>query len=105
VDYHHVERLFDMVVDYYHDKPPPEEHEAHGRWVKVRDGLQGAEHCIRVLTPEEFEEWHRCLELPVEVAWGRRPIAYCNYEGSWWIVYEDMDESEVIALFEKCFEG
>ena len=106
MDYHKVEQLFDMVVDYYHDKPPPEEENISGRWVKVRDGLEGAEHCIRVLTPDEFDDWHRALEqLPVEVAWGRRAVAFCNYEGSWWVIYEDMDESEVIAQFEKCFEG
>ena len=34
MDYRQVELLFDMVVDYYHEKPPPEEHEAHGHWVK-----------------------------------------------------------------------
>jgi hypothetical protein len=105
VDYRYVEQLFDMVADYYHDKPPPEEQEAHGRWVKVRDGLEGAEHCIRVLTPDEFDEWHRCLEVPVEVERGRRPVAYCNHEGVWWVIYEDSDESEVIAKFERCFEG
>jgi len=106
VDYHYVEQLFDMmVVDYYRDKPPPEEADAHGEWVKVRDGLEGAEHCIRVLTPDEFDEWHRCLELPVEVAFGRKPVAFCSHEGVWWVIYEDMHESEVIAQFEKCFEG
>ena len=105
MDYHHVELLFDMIADYYHDKPPPEEHDAHGQWVKVRDGLEGAEHCIRLLTPDEFDEWHRCLELPVQVAFGRKPVAFCNYEGVWWAVYEDSEESEVIRRFEKCFEG
>ena len=36
---------------------------------------------------------------------GGRPVAYCNHEGVWWAVYADTDESEVIARFEKCFEG
>jgi hypothetical protein len=105
VDYHQVELLFDMVVNYYRDKPPPEEHDAHGQWVKVLDGLEGAEHCIRVLTPEEFDEWRRCLEVPVEIEPKRRPVAYCSHEGVWWVIYADTDESEVIAQFEKCFEG
>jgi hypothetical protein len=105
VDYHQVELLFDMIANYYRDKPPPQEQEAHGHWVKVRDGLEGAEHCIRVLTPEEFDEWHRCVEVPVEVDPQGKPVAYCNYEGTWWVVYADSDEAEVIARFEKCFEG
>jgi len=75
VDYHYVEQLFDMMVaDYYRDKPPPEEGDVRGEWVKVRDGLQGAEHCIRVLTPDEFDEWHRCLELPLQVGLGKRRV-------------------------------
>jgi len=94
-----------LIFEYFRRKPPPEEHGAQGEWVKVRDGLQGAEHCIRVLTPEEFDEWHRCLEVPVQVAFGRRPVAFCSQEGRWWVIYEDMDESEVIAGFEECFEG
>lgn len=105
VDYHQVEMLFGMIADYYRDKPPPEEPNAPGKWVKVRDGLQNAEHCIRVLTPEEFDEWHRCVEVPVQVEQDRHPVAYCSHEGVWWVIYEDMDESQVIARFEKCFEG
>ena len=105
MDYHHVELLFDMIVEYYHNKPPPEEHDACGEWVKVRDGLQGAEHCIRVLTPEEFDEWHRCIEVPVQVGFGRQPVAFCNHEGVWWVIYADTEEGEVIARFEECFEG
>ena len=105
MDYHQVEQLFDMIADYHRKMPPPEEQDAHGEWVKVRDGLEGAEHCIRVLTPEEFDEWHRCLQLPLQVEYGRKPVAFCNHEGNWWAIYEDTDESEVIAGFEKCFEG
>jgi hypothetical protein len=105
MDYHHVEMLFDMIVNYYHNKPPPEEQEARGEWVKVRDGLERAEHIIRVLTPEEFDEWHRCIDVPVEVRTDRTPVAYCSHEGRWWVVYEDSEESEVIAAFERCFEG
>jgi hypothetical protein len=105
VDYHQVELLFDMVVNYYRDKPPPDEHAAHGQWVKVLDGLEGAEHCIRVLTPEEFDDWQRGLAVPVAVEPKRRPVAYCSHEGAWWVIYVDTDESEVIAQFEKCFEG
>ncbi|MEN6406712.1 MAG: hypothetical protein ABFC77_09590 [Thermoguttaceae bacterium] len=105
MDYHHVEQLFDMIANYYHDKPPPEESgDAAGQWIKVRDGLVGAEHCIRVLTPEEFDEWHRCIEVPVQVERGRKPVAFCSHEGVWWVVYRDTDESDVIAQFEKCFE-
>jgi hypothetical protein len=106
VDYRHVELLFDMIANYYQDKPPPEEPEyASGQWVKVRDGLEGAEHCIRVLTQDEFDEWHRCLPLPIQVERGRTPVAFCSHEGVWWVIYEDTDESEVIATFERCFEG
>jgi hypothetical protein len=106
VDYRWVEQLFDMMVtDYYRDKPPPEEEEAEGEWVKVRDGLQGAEHCIRVLTPDEFDEWNRVMEMSVDVERGRKPVAYCSHEGTWWVIYDDMEENEVIARFEKCFEG
>jgi hypothetical protein len=105
VDYQTVEKLFGVIVEYFRRKPPPEEHGAQGEWVKVRDGLQGAEHCIRVLTPEEFDEWHRCIEVPVQVAFGRRPVAFCSQEGRWWVIYEDMEEGEVIAGFENCFEG
>jgi hypothetical protein len=105
VDYHYVEQLFDMIADYHREMPPPEEQDASGEWVKVRDGLEGAGHCIRVLTPEEFDEWHRCIPVPVRVAEDRKPVAYCNHEGIWWVVYQDTDESEVIAAFEKCFEG
>ncbi len=105
MDYRHVEQLFDMIAEYYHNKPPPEEEEGAGEWVRVRDGLQGAEHCIRVLTPEEFDEWHRCVEVPVQVEFGRTPVAFCNYEGRWWVIYSNTDESEVIEHFEKCFEG
>jgi hypothetical protein len=94
-----------MVVDYYRNKPPPEERDTQGHWFKVRDGLQGAEHCIRVLTPEEFTEWHRCIDVPVDVDRQGRPVAYCNYGGSWWVIYADSSEGEVIAQFEKCFEG
>lgn len=104
MDYRHVEQLFDMIAEYYHNKPPLEE-EGVGEWVRVRDGLQGAEHCIRVLTPDEFDEWHRCVEVPVQVEFGRQPVAFCNYEGSWWVIYTNTDESEVIAYFERCFEG
>jgi len=105
VDYRHVEMLFDMLVEYFHNKPPPEEGDSSGEWVRVRDGLQGAEHCIRVLTPEEFEDWHRCVEMPIQVEFGRIPVAFCSHEGQWWVIYSDTDESEVIAQFEKCFEG
>jgi hypothetical protein len=105
VDYRYVEKLFDMLVEYFHNQPPPEEHDGPGEWVKVRDGLQGAEHCIRVLTPEEFEEWHRAIEMPIQVEFGHRPVAFCSHEGQWWVIYEDSEESEVIAQFEKCFEG
>jgi hypothetical protein len=105
VDYRHVELLFNMVVEYYHNKPPPAEHDAKGEWVKVRDGLQGAEHCIRVLSPEEFDEWHRCIAVPVQVDDRRNPVAFCSYEGLWWVVYDDTPESDVIAAFERCFEG
>jgi hypothetical protein len=105
VNYHQVEQLFDMIADYHREMPPPEEQNARGEWIKVRDGLQGAEHCIRVLTPDEFDEWHRALELPMQVEYGRKPVAFCNHEGFWWAIYEDTDESEVIAQFEKCFEG
>jgi hypothetical protein len=105
VDYRQVELLCDMIVNYYHDKPPPEEHNGRGEWVRVRDGLAGAEHCLRILTPEEFDEWHRCLTLPLEVEPNRKPVAYCSHEGVWWVIYEDTDESEVIAGFEKCVEG
>jgi hypothetical protein len=58
-----------------------------------------------VLTPDEFDEWHQCVEVHVKFEPGRTPVAYCNYEGAWWIIYDDTDESTVIALFEKCFEG
>jgi hypothetical protein len=105
VDYRQVGLLFDMIVEYFHNKPPPEEHNPRGEWVRVRDGLQGAEHCIRVLTPEEFDEWHRCIEVPMQVEYGRTPVAFCSHEGTWWVIYDDTDESEVIARFEKCFEG
>jgi hypothetical protein len=105
VNYRHVELLFNMLVEYFHDQPPPTERDSRGEWVRVRDGLQGAQHCIRVLTPEEFAEWHRCVELPIQVEYGRRPVAFCNYEGHWWAIYHDTEESEVIAQFEKCFEG
>jgi len=105
VDYRHVEMLFDMVVEYYHNKPPPTEQNAQGEWVKVRDGLEGAEHCIRVLSPEEFDEWHRCIAVPVQVDERRKPVAFCSHEGLWWVIYEDTAESEVIAAFERCFEG
>jgi hypothetical protein len=105
VDYRHVEKLFDMLVEYFHNKPPPEEHDGRGEWVRVRDGLQGAEHCIRVLTPEEFEDWHRAIETPIQVEFGRRPVAFCSHEGLWWVIYDDTEESEVIRRFEKCFEG
>ena len=94
-----------MLAEYFHNKPPPEEHDGRGEWVRVRDGLQGAEHCIRVLTPEEFEEWHRAIETPIQVEFGRRPVAFCSHEGQWWVIYEDTEESEVIRRFEKCFEG
>ena len=105
VNYKTVEKLFDVIVEYFRQKPPPEEHDGPGEWVKVRDGMQGAEHCIRVLTPEEFDEWYHCIEVPVQIAFGRKPVAYCSQEGQWWVIYEDMEESEVIAGFEKCFEG
>jgi hypothetical protein len=105
LDYRHVEKLFDMLVEYFHNQPPPEEHDGRGEWVRVRDGLQGAEHCIRVLTPEEFEEWHRAIETPIQVEFGRAPVAFCNHEGRWWVIYADDDESSVIAEFERCFEG
>ena len=105
MDYQQVEKLFDVIVEYFHLQPPPEEQDAHGEWVRVRDGLQGADHCIRVLTPEEFDDWHRCLAVPIQVEFGRRPVAFCSYEGNWWVIYDDTDESEVIARFEKCFEG
>jgi hypothetical protein len=105
VDYRYVEKLFDMLAEYFHNKPPPEEHDGRGEWVRVRDGLQGAEHCIRVLTPEEFEDWHRAIETPIQVEFGRRPVAFCSHEGQWWVIYEDTEESEVIRRFEKCFEG
>lgn len=106
MDYRHVELLFDMIVEYFHNKPPPEEGEAGaGEWIKVRDGLQGAEHCIRVLTPEEFDEWHRCVPVPVMVNPDRKPVAFCSHEGLWWVIYEDTEESEVIRAFERCFEG
>jgi hypothetical protein len=105
VEYRQVEQLFDMMVEYFHTKPPPAEHDAHGEWVKVRDGLQGVEHCIRVLTPDEFDDWHRCIDVPIEVEAGRQPVAFCSHEGAWWVIYADSDESEVISRFEKCFEG
>lgn len=105
MNYRHVEKLFDMLVEYFHNMPPPEEHDGAGEWVRVRDGLQGAEHCIRVLTPEEFEDWHRCIEMPIQVEFGRVPVAFCSHEGEWWVIYDDTEESEVIARFEKCFEG
>ncbi|MEN6449723.1 MAG: hypothetical protein ABFC96_04450 [Thermoguttaceae bacterium] len=105
MDYRHVEMLFDVIVEYFHNKPPPEEENAHGEWVKIRDGLEGVEHCIRVLTPEEFDEWRRVVDVPVTVHPHRKPVAYCSHEGAWWVIYEDTDESEVIAAFEKCFEG
>jgi hypothetical protein len=105
VDYRQVELLFDMLVEYFHNKPPPEEQDAQGEWVKVRDGLQGAEHCIRVLTPDEFDEWHSCVNVPIQVDPGRQAVAFCSHEGAWWVVYEDTDEGEVIRRFEKCFEG
>ena len=70
-----------------------------------RDGLQGADHCIRVLTPEEFDEWHRAMKVPILIEYGRKPVAFCSYEGQWWVAYGDSEESEVIAWFEKCFEG
>ncbi len=105
MDYRQVGLLCDMIVNYYHDKPPPKENDVRGEWVKVRDGMEGAEHFIRVLTPEEFDEWHRCLEVPVELEPGRKPVAFCSYEGVWWVVYDDTEESDVIARFEKCFEG
>jgi hypothetical protein len=105
VDYHHVEMLFNMLVEYFHNKPPPEEHDARGEWIRVRDGLQGAEHCIRVLTPDEFDEWHRAIETPIQVEFGRRPVAFCSHEGDWWVIYDDSQENEVIARFEKCFES
>jgi hypothetical protein len=105
MDYHQVEMLFNVIVEYYHNKPPPEEHEARGEWIRVRDGLQGAEHCIRVLTPDEFDEWHRCIDVPIQVEPGRQPVAFCNHEGTWWVIYDDTEESEVIAEFERCFEG
>jgi hypothetical protein len=105
VDYRHVEKLFDMLAEYFHNKPPPEEHDGRGEWIRVRDGLQGAEHCIRVLTPEEFEEWHRAIETPIQVEFGRRPVAFCSHEGQWWVIYDDSEENEVIRQFEKCFEG
>jgi hypothetical protein len=105
VDYRHVEKLFDMLVEYFHNKPPPEEHDGRGEWIRVRDGLQGAEHCIRVLTPEEFDDWHRAIETPIQVEFGRRPVAFCSYEGEWWVIYDDSEEGEVIRRFEKCFEG
>ena len=60
---------------------------------------------LEVQKTEEFDEWHRCLEVPVQLQPGRTPVAYCNHEGVWWAVYADTDESEVIASFEKCFEG
>jgi hypothetical protein len=105
VDYRHVEKLFDMLAEYFHNKPPPEEHDGRGEWIRVRDGLQGAEHCIRVLTPEEFEEWHHAIETPIQVEFGRRPVAFCSHEGQWWVIYDDTEENEVIRRFEKCFEG
>jgi hypothetical protein len=105
MDYRYVEKLFNMLVEYFHNQPPPEEQDGRGEWVRVRDGLEGAEHCIRVLTPEEFEEWHRAIETPIQVEFGRTPVAFCNYEGRWWVIYKDTDESEVIAQFERCFEG
>ena len=105
MDYRYVEKLFDMLVEYFHNKPPPEEHDGRGEWIRVRDGLQGAEHCIRVLTPEEFEDWHRAIETPIQVEFGRRPVAFCSHEGQWWVIYDDTEESEVIRRFEKCFEG
>ena len=105
MDYRHVEKLFDMLVEYFHNKPPPEEHDGRGEWIRVRDGLQGAEHCIRVLTPEEFDDWHRAIETPIQVEFGRRPVAFCSHEGDWWVIYDDTPENEVIARFEKCFEG
>lgn len=105
MDYRQVELLCDMIVNYNHDKPPPEEADTHGEWVKVRDGVEGVEHCIRVLTPEEFDEWHHCVEVPVQIEPGRKPVAYCSYAGAWWAIYEDTEESEVIALFEKRVEG
>jgi hypothetical protein len=106
VDYNYVGQLFNMLAEYFHNQPPPEIPEGgSGEWIRVRDGLQNADHCIRVLTPQEFTEWHRCVDVPVEIERGRKPVAFCSYEGRWWVVYKDMDESEVIAEFEKCFEG
>jgi hypothetical protein len=43
--------------------------------------------------------------MPIQVEFGRRPVAFCSHEGQWWVIYEDSEESEVIAQFEKCFEG
>jgi hypothetical protein len=43
--------------------------------------------------------------LPLQVEYGRKPVAFCNHEGVWWAIYDDSEESEVIAEFEKCFEG
>jgi len=105
LDYRYVEKLFDMLVEYFHNTPPPEEHDGRGDWIRVRAGLQGAEHCIRVLTPDEFEEWHRAIETPIQVEFGRRPVAFCSHEGEWWVIYDDTEESDVIRRFEKCFEG
>ena len=97
MDYRQVGLLFDMLAEYFHNKPPPEERDARGEWVRVRDGLQGAEHCIRVLTPDEFDEWHRCIGVPIQVEYGRQPVAFCSHEGRWWVIYEDTEESEVIV--------
>ena len=105
MDYRYVEKLFDMLVEYFHNKPPPEEHDGRGEWVSVRDGLQGAEHCIRVLTPEEFEDWHRAIEMPIQVEFGRRPVAFCSHEGQWWVIYDDTEENEVIAAIREVFRG
>ena len=59
-----------------------------------------------MLSPDEFEEWHRCIAVPGSS--GRNAASLWRFaatRGFGGSFSEDTAESDVIAAFERCFEG
>ncbi len=104
VDYYQVEALLNQVAEEFNTRLHQEGHDVEGEWIKVRGGLDGMEHCVRVLTPEEFAEWRECVDTHIEIDPDRKPVAFCSQAGIWWPIYEDTPQSDVVARFEQCFE-
>ena len=103
VDYHQVEALLNGVADESNTRLRQEDHDAEGEWIRVRGGLDGMEHCLRVLTPEEYAEWRQCVDVHLKTDPARKPVAFCSQEGVWWVFYEDSTQNEVVIRFEECF--